>query len=59
CSRSGSLMFNAFFFEISMECLVLELCASDSTDTNNLILKIALNHREKVFENFWSFILRS
>ncbi|GKF24573.1 retrovirus-related pol polyprotein from transposon TNT 1-94, partial [Tanacetum coccineum] len=22
CSRSGSLMFNAFFFEIGMECLV-------------------------------------
>ncbi|GJS31596.1 hypothetical protein Tco_0492216 [Tanacetum coccineum] len=36
-----------------MECLVQELCASVSTDTNNLSLKIALNHREKVFENFW------
>ncbi|GJR80907.1 retrovirus-related pol polyprotein from transposon TNT 1-94 [Tanacetum coccineum] len=54
CLRSGSLMFNAFFFEISMECRVQELCASVSTDNNNLSLKIALNHREKVFEkSFW------
>ncbi|GJS70647.1 hypothetical protein Tco_0703488 [Tanacetum coccineum] len=51
CSRSGSLMFNAFFFEISMECLIQELCASVSTDTNNLSLKIALNHREKKSNN--------
>ncbi|GKG32542.1 hypothetical protein Tco_0430052, partial [Tanacetum coccineum] len=57
CSRSGSLMFNAFFFEISIECLVQELCASVSMDSNYLSLKIALNHREKVFENFWCFIL--
>ncbi|GKB64129.1 hypothetical protein Tco_0920315 [Tanacetum coccineum] len=26
---------------------------------NNLSLEIALNHRKKVFENFWSFILGS
>ncbi|GJZ03719.1 hypothetical protein Tco_0536994 [Tanacetum coccineum] len=26
---------------------------------NNLSLKIALNHRKKVFENFWCFILGS
>ncbi|GKG01189.1 hypothetical protein Tco_0305894, partial [Tanacetum coccineum] len=59
CSRIGSLMFNALFFEISMECLVQELCASVSTDTNNLSLKITLNYREKDFDNFWSFILGS
>ncbi|GJS48309.1 hypothetical protein Tco_0196298 [Tanacetum coccineum] len=38
------LMFNAFFFEISMECLVRELFASVSTSTLiTLSLKIALN----------------
>ncbi|GJX74037.1 hypothetical protein Tco_0312632 [Tanacetum coccineum] len=30
CSRSGCLMFNAFFFEIGMECLVQEFRASVS-----------------------------
>ncbi|GJX12148.1 hypothetical protein Tco_0202007 [Tanacetum coccineum] len=37
CSRSGSLMFNAFFFEISMECLVQEFRASVSTDNLELM----------------------
>ncbi|GJY14909.1 hypothetical protein Tco_0385331, partial [Tanacetum coccineum] len=59
CSRSGCLMFNAFFFEIDMECLVQEFRASVRTNSNNLSLKIVLNHREKVFKNFWCFILGS
>ncbi|GJW33540.1 hypothetical protein Tco_0053572 [Tanacetum coccineum] len=39
CSRSGSLMFNAFFFEISMECLVQEFRASICTDSNKLEIR--------------------
>ncbi|GKG03595.1 hypothetical protein Tco_0311231, partial [Tanacetum coccineum] len=50
CLRSGSLMFNAFFFEISMKCLVQEFRASVSTDSNNLSLKIALNHVLPIFK---------
>ncbi|GJT71117.1 hypothetical protein Tco_1030403 [Tanacetum coccineum] len=44
---SGSLDFNAFFFEISIECLVQELRALSVTDSILEALKIALNHREK------------
>ncbi|GJT98287.1 hypothetical protein Tco_1093805 [Tanacetum coccineum] len=49
CSRRKGLMFNAFFFEIGMECPCSRIRASVSTDSNHLSsLKIALIIVKKV-----------
>ncbi|GJY75645.1 hypothetical protein Tco_0480761 [Tanacetum coccineum] len=50
-SRSRSLMFNSFSLKLSMSRVVgQEFRASVSTYSNNMSLKVALNHHEKVFE---------
>ncbi|GJT86122.1 hypothetical protein Tco_1067839 [Tanacetum coccineum] len=57
CSRSGSLMFNAFFFEIGMECLVQEFRASVSTDKKRV--QVFLNRINNLQISSSQFMLES